>query len=349
MKYRKYTLALGMLLFCSLLLVQSLSAAEDAAAYSARPGPRQVAVLRDDWKDQARDRMIPVKIYYPRDAAGPFPIILFSHGLGGSREGYEYLGRHWAGYGYVSVHIQHLGSDTSVWQGKEKPMEAMKAAIRDIKTSLDRPTDVKFAIDQLIKLNRGAGPLKGRLDLDRIGMAGHSYGAWTTLVIAGQGLMGPRGNVLRLADPRVKAALPMSASIPMKRSDFAAVNWERAPDFDRIYAGIKIPVMHMTGTRDDSPISGAKAADRRVPFDHIKNAEQYLLIFNGGDHGVFSRSRGAHGRETQPKDAVFQDLILVASTAFWDACLKNSKPAKRFLAEDFAKVLGKEGTWEKKP
>jgi dienelactone hydrolase len=349
MERRKIILTVSILLVGGLPGMRSLTAAEEAINYSAQPGPHAVAVLRDEWKDPARDRIVPVKIYYPRDTAGPFPVIIFSHGLGGSREGYEYLGRHWAGYGYVSVHIQHLGSDTSVWQGKEKPMQAMQAAIRDLKTSLDRPSDVKFALDQLEKLNRGDGTLKGRLDMDRVGMAGHSYGAWTTLVIAGQELMGPRGNVLRLADPRVKAALSMSASIPMKRSDFAAVNWGQGPDFDGIYAGIKIPVMHMTGTRDDSPISGTKAADRRVPFDHIKNTKQYLLILNGGDHGIFSRSRDARGREIQPKDAVFQDLILVASTAFWDACLKNSKPAKRFLVEKFAKVLGKEGTWEKKP
>ena len=38
-------------------------------------------------------------------------MIVFSHGLGGTRDGYEYLGRHWASYGYVSVHLQHKGSD----------------------------------------------------------------------------------------------------------------------------------------------------------------------------------------------------------------------------------------------
>ena len=94
-----------------------------------------MAVLRDEWKDTTRDRELPVKIYYPQGGAGPLPVIIVSHGLGGSRDGYEYLGRHWASYGYVSVHVQHKGSDTSVWQGKEKPMEAMRAAIRDIKNS----------------------------------------------------------------------------------------------------------------------------------------------------------------------------------------------------------------------
>jgi predicted dienelactone hydrolase len=51
----------------------------------------------------------------PATGPGPFPVIVFSHGLGGSREGYKYLGRHWASYGYVAVHVEHLGSDTAAF------------------------------------------------------------------------------------------------------------------------------------------------------------------------------------------------------------------------------------------
>src|SRR5271170_3301939 len=75
-----------------------------------------VEVLRYEWFDASRNRKVPVKIYYPNTSDGVFPVIIFSHGLGGSREGYEYLGRHWAACGYVSVHVQHLGSDNRVWQ-----------------------------------------------------------------------------------------------------------------------------------------------------------------------------------------------------------------------------------------
>src|SRR5439155_21437910 len=62
--------------------------------------------LRFDWKDAKRDRDVPVKIYFPTDAAGPVPVVIFSHGLGGTREHYEYVGRQWAANGYVVVHLQ---------------------------------------------------------------------------------------------------------------------------------------------------------------------------------------------------------------------------------------------------
>ena len=49
--------------------------------------------VRADWHDVARNRDVPAKIYFPTEGAGPFPVIIFSHGLGGTREGYEYLAR----------------------------------------------------------------------------------------------------------------------------------------------------------------------------------------------------------------------------------------------------------------
>ena len=46
-----------------------------------------------DWTDTQRDRPVPVRLYLP-ERGGPVPLMLFSHGLGGSRLGYSYLGRH---------------------------------------------------------------------------------------------------------------------------------------------------------------------------------------------------------------------------------------------------------------
>jgi hypothetical protein len=111
----------------------------------------------------------------------------------------------------------------------------------------------------------------------------------------------------------------------------------------------------MTGTRDDSPVTGAKAAERRIPFDRIDGAEQYLVTFEGGDHMVFSdrrwrtiaREPGTGGDPS--RDARFHDLILQATTAFWDAYLRGDAAALRWLAEGgFEAVLGKDGVFEQK-
>ncbi len=98
----------------------------DPLAVSGQNIPKTLDITVDD---PARQRDIPVRIYLPSGKAAA-PVVLFSHGLGGSREGYAYLGRHWAERGYVAVFLQHRGSDTSVW--KDKPagerMAAMKRA-----------------------------------------------------------------------------------------------------------------------------------------------------------------------------------------------------------------------------
>lgn len=54
-------------------------------------GAPTVATAEYVWRDEARGREVPVKLYFPAgDAGGPFPVIVFSHGLGGSRDGYRY-------------------------------------------------------------------------------------------------------------------------------------------------------------------------------------------------------------------------------------------------------------------
>ncbi len=295
-----------------------------------------VEIARYDWTDAKRHREVPVKIYYPKTGSGPFPVIIFSHGLGGTREGYEYLGQYWAGHGFVSVHPQHSGSDDSVWRGKGPGAAAfdMQKAIFDPSNLIQRPLDIRFVIDQVTRLNKEDPAFKGRLDLDHIGMAGHSYGGYTTMAVAGWVLTEASG--FAMTDPRVKAAIPMSAPIPVRKDRL-----------DEAFGNIAIPCLHMTGTEDFVMLLKTKAEDRRLAFDHINKADQYLLIFQDGDHMVFAGMKDLMGR--RPKDPVFHELILKSTTAFWNAYLNGDASEKAWLADgDFKKALGANGTFEKK-
>jgi len=314
----------------------SRPAPASGSAYDPAAEPNLVQVLREDWQDTKRDRKVPVKIYFPKQGTGPFPVIIFSHGLGGSRDGYEYLGHHWASAGYVSVHVQHLGSDTSVWKGAwpGNAMARMRSSATSLQNALDRPQDISFAIDRIEELSKGQGPLGGRVDLQRIGVAGHSFCAFTTLAVAGE-MLGTSEHPVILKDPRVKAGIAMSAPVPLQR-----------PRWDTAFGSIAIPVFHMTGTRDDSPIGDTKAADRRIPYDRINTADQLLVTFKDGDHMIFSGRAGFLGAG---KDAAFQQLIKDGSRAFWDAYLKNDPQARTWLEQGgFANELGNRGTFEEK-
>ena len=65
-------------------------------------------VLNLELLDANRKRPVPVRLYLPQQASpnGPVPLVVFSHGLGGSRMGYSYLARHWADAGMASLHPQ---------------------------------------------------------------------------------------------------------------------------------------------------------------------------------------------------------------------------------------------------
>ena len=310
---------------------------QSAAEYKKSAGPYAVEVVRYDWLDQKRERKVPVKIYCPKTGDGPFPVVIFSHGLGGSREGYEYLGRYWASHGYVSVHVQHLGSDNAVWKnaGPAQAMENMRKSAANLQNATNRPLDVSFAIDQMEQMNREDGPLKKRLDLGRVGVAGHSFGAFTTLAIAGETFVAPGGKDASMGDSRVKAAIPMSAPAPQVKARL-----------DRAFSSIKIPCLHMTGTKDSSPIGQTMPEERRVPFDHTNGADQFLITFKDGDHMIFSGRGRMSGGE---KDANFQTYIRMSSIAFWDGYLKGDAQAKTWLTGDgFNTVLGGDGTFERK-
>ncbi len=137
--------------------------------------------------DANRDRDIPVLVYLPPSEART-PVVLFSHGLGGSRTGNAFLGQHWAKRGYLTVFLQHPGSDIDVWRNK-RPLRRM-AALRqaaNVQNFLLRAADVRAALDQLATWNADdAHPLHGRADMDHVGMSGHSFGALTTQAVSGQ-------------------------------------------------------------------------------------------------------------------------------------------------------------------
>jgi predicted dienelactone hydrolase len=182
-----------------------LGTAGDPAGYSPDAGPHKVLTIDQlALHDSKRGKDVPIKIYYP-DGLGPFPVIIFSHGAFGSRETYWALGEYWASYGYVSIHPSHDDSrQDSGYRG------GLMQVLRDSHLWESRPGDISFVIDSLPQIEKLAPELKGKLDPSRIGVGGHSYGAYTAQAI-GAGVTMPGESTPRsFADRRVKAVVIMS-------------------------------------------------------------------------------------------------------------------------------------------
>ncbi len=264
-------------------------------------------------RDASRARDIPVRIYLPAANASA-PVVLFSHGLGGSREGSEFLGEQWSARGYVAVFVQHPGSDDAVWKNASpsERMGAMQGAA-SLENFLLRVHDVPAVLDQLAVWNK-SGPLAGRMDLAKIGMSGHSFGAVTTEAVSGEALV---LSGTKLTDPRIRAAVIFSPSTPLSTSA------------ERAFGAVKIPWLLMTGTKDMAPIGVADMKSRLAVYPALHGAPKYEVILDKAEHSVFT-DRALPG-DSEPRNPNHHRVILALSTAFWDAYLRGDKDALGWL------------------
>jgi len=284
-------------------------------------------------KDGKRSRDVPIRVFLPKQKT-PAPVVLFSHGLGGSREGSAFLGKHWAARGYVAVFLQHPGSDESVWKDNPpaKRMAAMRAAA-GLENFMLRVDDVRAVLDQLDQWNRSSGNvLSSRLDMKRIGMSGHSFGAVTTQAVSGQRFVRGAG----LTDSRIKAAVIMSPSGARSGGNATLA-------FD----DVKIPWMLLTGTKDTAPIGAADVASRLSVFPALPIGGKYELVLYNAEHSAFTE-RALPG-DSQPRNPNHHRSILALTTAFWDGYLRDDPNARKWLDGDGPrKILDKDDRWQRK-
>lgn len=305
------------------------------AAVPRLVAPHPVNSLLLDWYDARRSRAVPVRVYFAADLTEPAPVVVFSHDVGYTRDDYAYLGTAWASHGYVTVHVQHAGSDRAQRELLH-PRESMRRAFEDANNTLQRGLDIRFVLDQLEMLDRGHGPLAGRLDLARVGVAGHELGALTALALAGQVIYNSRGQPLSITDARVRAVLAISPPVAAQK-DIQ----------DAVYNVVRVPCLHITGTCDDSLLGSTRAGDRRVPFDEIHGADQFLVTFFDADNGTFPghRRQRVEGRT----DPLLHELTTLCSLAFWDSQLRRDPRAIAWMEQGgLSNLIGMQGVAERK-
>jgi len=330
-----------LILLCSLLL--ALCGSQSAAAQSSSkpepynplliPASNAVRQVDLNVSDTARAREIPLRIYLPADT-NPAPVVIFSHGLGGTKNGCAYLGQHWASRGYVAVFLQHPGSDDSVWRNETpaKRMSAMNQAA-SARNFLLRVEDVPAVLDQLAAWQDKTGhELCGRLELSKVGMSGHSFGAVTTQAVSGQCF--PAAGQ-RFTDKRIQAAIAFSPSSPRRGDPKVA------------FGSVTIPWMLMTGTKDISVIGDADLASRLAIYPSLPAGDNYELVLKDAQHSAFADT--ALPGDTVRRNPNHHRVILALSTAFWDTHLRHDTAARQWLQGDGPKTVLESGDSWKAP
>lgn len=288
--------------------------APGAAAQAAPPQDGQ-------WRDAARQRELPWRLRLPA-GAGPWPLVLYSHGLGGSREGGDAWGEAWRAAGIAVLHLQHPGSDIEVLRGGLLALRAAASAEQLIARALD----VRFALDELERRQRDAEAPWQALQPGAIGLAGHSFGAQTTQAVAGQRFAVPGS----LADPRPRAFVALSPSTGRVALPLAEQ-----------FGAIARPFLGITGSLDGDPFgSFARGEPRARIYDGLPAGRRALLWLEGADHMTFAGNarqriggRGPFRREPDAErlEDAHHALVAGLGTLWWRAHLMDDATARAAL------------------
>src|SRR5262245_5736502 len=310
--------------------------------------PATDAYAGQDLTDATRDtyQLIPGFPSTPQDAvrdatprAGRFPLVGFSHGYGGHRRQSTFLCTHLASHGYVVVSADHAGNTV---------LDALQAftsgASREPRAQLEefvvaRPADVTFMLDQV--LGGGVDHLGALLDVERVGMTGHSFGGWTTLAVTA------RDRRIRAALPLAPAggAAPIGSDILGRALDFA---WGRdvptlflVAEFDSV---LPLPGMHELHRR-------TQASKRMVVLkdaDHLHfcdNVEQVHEMFRSMplDPLFADAVKGIKPIGELCSGARAHDFVRGLGLAHLEAALRGDEAAAAFLAGDVGAALAARG------
>ena len=296
----------------------------------------QFTVQEFAWVDNERNRRVPAKLYWPNKAAAAdhkTQLLIFSHGLGGSRDGYSYIGRYLAQNGIASLHLQHVGSDRAIWSSSvfEIPY-LLKQAARD-EEAINRAKDFQFGLTQLLSL----APYAQAINPQTIAAAGHSYGANTTLLVSGA-VVERDGVAISLKDPRVKMAIVMS-SPPFYGADTESTQ--------KILSNITIPTLHITATEDVITVPGyySKASDRIQIFENMNHPVKNLVVFKEGSHNIFSDRLRTGGKDLNPQvKKASRELILSFIQNQGDPLLLEKNQNWQTWGKQYASLLAR-STW----
>ncbi len=308
--------------------------------YKLAPGPHKAAERTLVLRDEARQADVPIRVRYPLGAGHSLPVIVFSHGMGGSDSAFPDLTTHWATHGYAVIlptHSDSIRLRRQKGQATPRSVDELRdpRQLRNV-DPVGRRDDVALIVDSLNRIEAAIPALRrtdggGRLDRSRLGVSGHSAGAYTTQIVIGvKARVRGGGERATLADERFKAAIVISGQGLTNRT-LTRDSW----------SGVRKPMLVIAGSRDTSPVSNETPASRRHPYEFAPPGDKYLLFLDGATHSSYSGkglTRLLNDGPVEHPQAIV-DAVAAQTLAFWDAYLNHDAAARAYLAEDAIEKL----------
>ncbi len=257
-----------------------------------------------------------------------FPVVLLSHGLGGTGLEYTSLIEELVSHGYVVAAIEHTYTARAVAFPDGKVVSARQDPVPDGLSPEQRwqrmiastavlfsrgADDDVFVLNRLVDLDKSGAqgfPLRRRLDLNRVAAMGHSAG----------GAFAVRACQL---DARFKACVSLDGELP------PVAAFPEFPDGKRLQQPVLLLEVDQTGKR--KPFSEAQFADfQKKEVEQLNQCPSgsYHVLLNapGLLHGSFSDYwlRAANGKATETEEALHNLSLTESFTlAFLDKHLKD--------------------------
>ncbi len=299
------------------------------------------------WQDFARQRTLVVDLYLPEEnLRGDAPVLVISHGLGSNRQTFAYLAEHLVSYGFAVVVPEHPGSNA------DQLVALATGLAREItppQELIDRPLDIRFVLDQLEQ------DYGDRLNLQRVGVLGQSFGAYTALALAGAEI---NLNKLGQACPDALYALNVSLILQctaLKVINIPALRDERVdaviainPLMSQIFgpaqlATIDIPVMIVAGSADT--VTPA-LEEQIIPFTALTTSDRYLILLQRGTHfstlGSTDDDADLPPAVLGPDPQIAQAYTRSLGLAFFGAYIANQPDYQNYLGPRYLRQISQD-------
>jgi len=291
-----------------------------------------------------------IDFYLPATEKRPLPLVIMSHGFGSDPKHFEPFARHLASRGYAVAVPDHIGSDKNYQQAALRG--ELSNAVSPIEF-INRPLDIRYLLDELEAL-AAQDPFWQRLNLEQVGIMGHSFGGYTALAVAGAPL-----NDLRL-DTCAAMNLTLNPSVILQcRADYLPTRnvTLRDPRIQAVIAvnpitstalgpesmeQIEIPAMMISGSNDRL----APAIEEQIhPFIWLGSENKYLALMVPGTHSsmssdVINAQMPALLRSPRPDFGRY--YIKALSLAFFETHLQQQTEFKPYLSSAYAEAISED-------
>lgn len=316
-----------------------------------QPGSQAVTNTTLNLFDQKRNRRFYVELYQPQQLKPNTPVIIFSHGLSSRPEDFASIAKHLASYGYVVAMPQHIGSDI---KQTENFIAGFSRQIFVLEEFIDRPLDVTFLLDELTRLN--SSQFGGNLNLDNVGVGGHSFGGYTALALAGAKINFDKlEDACNIAVGNLNNALLLQCralKLPRKDYDFRdnrvkavfTINAVNAAIFSPTgLSNITIPTFISAGSYD--PATPFIFEQART-FPYINSEDTYFQLQEGQIHvdlsqldaGVTDLVKSVSNL-TLPAPYLLESYTNSMALAFFQTHLRNDENYRVYLQSAYGKHL----------